>query len=319
MSLRTSRCRLAVALLLCSVLSGSLVACSSKAEQQPDTNTQSGPSLSSTHDSLRRSIDAYLKTQSADVGVAVMAIEDGDTLSVNGDKMYSLMSVTKFPQALLLLHLVDQGRIDISKPLTFTPEHLSQRTASTLVKDHPQKTFALSIPEVLRYAVGQSDNISSNVMFDAEGGPDSVTAYLRSIGVDGISIGATYREFPRFITANMGTPNALVSLLKKFHSDKLLSDSSHALLWRTMSESLPGADRIKGQLPPGTVVAHKTGSSGTDSNGVYIALNDVGIVKLPNGKHLAIAVLTGNSKSTDAELAKIIATVSKMAWDEFVK
>jgi beta-lactamase class A len=248
-----------------------------------------------------------------------MAIEDGDTLSVNGDKMFSLMSVTKFPQALLLLHLVDQGRIDISKPLTFTPEHLSQRTASTLVKDHPQKTFALSIPEVLRYAVGQSDNISSNVMFDTEGGPDSVTAYLRSIGVDGISIGATYREFPRFITANMGTPNALVSLLKKFHSDKLLSDSSHALLWRTMSESLPGADRIKGQLPPGTVVAHKTGSSGTDSNGVYIALNDVGIVKLPNGKHLAIAVLTGNSKSTDAELAKIIATVSKMAWDEFVK
>jgi beta-lactamase class A len=291
-------------------------------DPKPEAGSSSDSVTSRAHhklDSLRTAIGVYLSTQPADVGVAVCAIEDGDTLSVNGDKMHSLMSVTKLPQALLLLHLVDQGMVSMAKPLTFTPEHLTQRTASTLVKDHPQKTFALSIPEVLRYAVGQSDNISSNVMFDAEGGPEAVTKYLRDIGINDITIGASYRDPYALVNKNLGTAKAVALLLKKYHSDKLLADSSHQLLWKTMVESLPGADRIKGQLPPGTVVAHKTGSSGADSTGTIIALNDVGIVTLPNGKHLAIAVLVGNSKASADETAKIIATVSKMVWEEFTR
>ena len=270
------------------------------------------------YDSLRAAIASYIASQPADVGVAVYAIEDGDTLSVNGDKQFSLMSVTKFPQALALLKLVDEGKASMAKPLTFTPEHLTQRTASTLKTDHPQSTFELSIPEVLRYAVGQSDNISSNVMFDAEGGPEGVTQYLRGIGVNEITIGATYRNGNELVKKNLGSPKAVAELLKKFHSDKLLSDSSQQLLWKTMVESLPGADRIKGQLPAGTIVAHKTGTAGTDAEGRIIALNDAGIIVLPNGKHLAIACFVGNSKLDANASAAIIATISKMVWDEFV-
>jgi beta-lactamase class A len=298
---------------------GFLVGCGNPKQDVGPSSDSLASSTEYKLDSLRSAIGTYLSMQPADVGVAVYAIEEGDTMSVNGDKMHSLMSVTKLPQALLLLHLVDQGKVSMAKPLTFTPEHLTQRTASTLVKDHPQKTFALPIPEVLRYAVGQSDNISSNVIFDAEGGPEAVTKYLRNIGINDITIGASYRDPYAQVNKNLGTAKAVALLLKKYHSEKLLADSSHELLWKTMVESLPGADRIKGQLPPGTVVAHKTGSSGTDSTGAITALNDVGIVTLPNGKHLAIAVLVGNSKASADETANIIATVSKMVWDEFTR
>lgn len=282
------------------------------------TDTTATPS-SHKLDSLRQRIAAYLSTQPADVGFAVYAIEDNDTMSVNGDKMYSLMSVTKFPQALALLKLVDEGKVSASRPLKVTPEHLTQQTASTLKKDHPYSAFELSIPEVLRYAVGQSDNISSNVMFDAEGGPEGVTKYLRGVGIEGITIGSDYRNGMALVEKNVGTPKAVALLLKKFLADKLLSDSSSQLLWMTMEQSLPGADRIKGLLPPGTTVAHKTGTSGTDSTGAIIALNDVGIIRLPNGKHVAVAAFVANSKATAEESARIIATVSKMVWDEYVK
>lgn len=277
------------------------------------TATRSGRDL----DSLRQQVSAYLAKQPADVGFAVYAIEDGDTMSYNGDKSYPLMSVTKFPQALALLKLVDDGKISASKPLRVTPQHLTQRTASTLKKDHPYSSFELSIPEVLRYAVGQSDNISSNVMFDAEGGPEGVTQYLRSIGVEGVTIGADYRDGMALVQKNVGTPKAVALLLKKFLADKLLSDSSSQLLWMTMEQSLSGADRIKGQLPPGTSVAHKTGTSGVNADGAIIALNDVGIIRLPNGKHVAIAAFVGNSKASADQSAKIIATLSRMVWDEY--
>jgi beta-lactamase class A len=270
-------------------------------------------------DSLRESIASYLHTQKADVGVTIYAIEDGDTLSVNGDSYYPLMSVMKFPQAVMLLKHVDDGKLKMSEPIRFDEEDLKVRTASTILKDHPQKSFSLTIPEVLAYSIGQSDNITSDRMFELVGGPGAVGEYIRSIGVDGIRSVGNYRgmDMNDSTTLNHGTPKALALLLKKFYADKILSDSSSELLWRTMVESLPGADRIKGQLPEGTVVAHKTGTGGTNAKGQTVAFNDVGIIQLPNGKHLAIAVLVSKASGSATEHAKIISTVSKMAWDHF--
>lgn len=269
-------------------------------------------------DGLRQAIASYIAKQPADIGVAIHAIENGDTLSVNGDRRYPLMSVAKFPQALALLRLIDQGKIAMTEPVSLTAADLTQRTASTLRKDHPGNSIELSIPEALRYMVGQSDNISSNKVFEMEGGPQAVTEYLRSIGVQGATLGATYRDADQMINQNQATPKAMTLLLKKFFADSLLSDSSKALLWKLMAESIPGADRIKGQLPAGTTVAHKTGTSGTDATGAWIATNDIGIVQMPNNKHLAISVFVANSKSSSTENAAIIATISKMVWDHFV-
>jgi hypothetical protein len=46
----------------------------------------------------------------------------------------------------------------------------------------------------------------------------------------------------------------------------------------------------------GTVVAHKTGTSST-VNGVTAATNDVGLVTLPNERHMVIAVFVSDTLS----------------------
>jgi beta-lactamase class A len=85
-----------------------------------------------------------------------------------------------------------------------------------------------------------------------------------------------------------------------------------------MIEGPSGPNRIKGQLPEGTVVGHKTGtSSRNETTNVLTELNDVGIVMLPDGRHFAIAVFVANSTMTDDETAAIIARISKTAWDHF--
>ena len=70
-------------------------------------------------------------------------------------------------------------------------------------------------------------------------------------------------------------------------------------------------------MPEGTEVAHKTGSSGSQDN-ITAAFNDIGIIRLPNGKHYAIAVFITNSKENDEINAEIIASISKDVWDYYI-
>lgn len=271
-------------------------------------------------DSLRANLQAIIRDKKATVGVAIMQLEDGtDTLSILGDRHFALMSVAKFPQVLALLHLADEGKYDVKQPIQFGPEDLKQRTGSSLLKDHPQSSFSLSLPEVLRYCIGQSDNITSNKIFALEGGPGAVKSYVRSTGIGDIGITTDYAHMkPDSPMQNWSTPKAMVSLLQKFHRRELLSDSNHALLWTAMLNATSGANRIRAGLPAGTVVGDKTGTSGTDEKtGITAAFNDVGIVQLPNGKHYGIAVFIGDSRENADGNAAVIAAVSKAVWEYF--
>jgi beta-lactamase class A len=97
-------------------------------------------------------------------------------------------------------------------------------------------------------------------------------------------------------------------------SKRGLSAESQALLLKLMTESIPGAKRLKGQLPAGTVVAHKTGTGGM-RDGITSATNDIGIITLPNGTHLAVAVFVSDSSADEATRESVIARMAKAAWD----
>ena len=84
-----------------------------------------------------------------------------------------------------------------------------------------------------------------------------------------------------------------------------------------MRETKTGKERLKGQLPGTTIVAHKTGSSGANKEGLTAAVNDIGIVFLPNGKYFFISVFVTNSKEDAATNEKIIADIAKSSWDYF--
>jgi beta-lactamase class A len=81
-----------------------------------------------------------------------------------------------------------------------------------------------------------------------------------------------------------------------------------------MAASPTGPHRIKGQLPPGTVVMHKTGSSDT-ANGVTYATNDIGLIALPDGRRLAIAIFVTDSKADEATREAVIARIAKAAYE----
>src|SRR5205823_984830 len=81
------------------------------------------------------------------------------------------------------------------------------------------------------------------------------------------------------------------------------------LLLDLMARVKTGPARLKGRLPPDTIVAHKTGT--TD-----VVINDVGLITLPGeGGHLAMAVFAMNGRQ--AAMQHAIAEMSAAAYEAF--
>ena len=305
---------------LFSLLAFSLLSCGNDPTLPAEKQAPQALPAKPANDSLRKELTAIVAGNKAIVGLAIMSLEDGgDTLSINGDRAFALLSVAKFPQVLLLLRMVDEGKYDATQPIALSAEDLKVQTGSTLRKDHPQAAFSLSLKETLRYCIGQSDNITSNKIFELEGGPGAVETYVRSVGIADMGFATDYAHLRHdSLKKNWGTPKAMLALLQKFHGRELLSDSSHALLWTAMTEATSGPDRLKAGLPEGTVLGHKTGTAGTDvKTGITAAVNDVGIVRLPDGRHYGIVVFLEDARGNAEENAGLIAAISRAVWGHF--
>ncbi|MFC6101540.1 serine hydrolase [Olivibacter domesticus] len=103
----------------------------------------------------------------------------------------------------------------------------------------------------------------------------------------------------------------------QFYQGKILAKPTTEFLYETMVETVVGPNRIKGKLPENQEVAHRPGSSFTNDEGLTAAINDVGIVQLPNGKHFAIAVFVFNTTEKYEVGEDMIASIAKATWDYY--
>jgi beta-lactamase class A len=118
---------------------------------------------------------------------------------------------------------------------------------------------------------------------------------------------------------NWAEPAAMARLLRAFYEGRLLAKENNELLLKLMTESENSPNRIKGLLPATAVVAHKTGTSNTNDQGLTAATNDIGIVGLPDGRHFAAVVFVSDYRGGVAKGEQLIARLSKLAWDYFSK
>jgi beta-lactamase class A len=270
-------------------------------------------------DSLRSQILQISKSAKGIVGVSILGIESRDTLNYNGSARLVVHSVMKFPIAMTVLNLVDKGKYKLDQKMKVSKKDLPAGTWSPLRDKYPDGT-EIALSDLLGYMVSQSDNNACDFLLKKLGGPGVVENYIQSLGIKGINIVASEADMAKAWEVqytNWCKPADVVHLLDIFYQGKALSKNSNDFLWKIMTETSTGPHRIKGLLPKDAVVAHKTGSSGTNDEGLTPAANDVGIITLPNGKHLAIAVMVCNSKADEATRDGVIAQIAKAAWDTY--
>ncbi|PSL48243.1 beta-lactamase class A [Chitinophaga niastensis] len=278
--------------------------------------------LSSGQQTLRQQIAAISKNIPAKVGVYAMVLETGDTVSYNRDQQFPMQSVYKFPIAMAILDQVDKKKFTLDQPVMVNKSDIMPRGVSPIREKYPVGNVAIPLRELLQYNISASDGTACDVLLRLLGGTTNANTYVRQLGVKQMTIATTEKEQQvndeMVQYRNWSTPAAMTALLTIFYEGQVLSDSSNALLLDLMITSGPGAKRIKGLLPPGTVVAHKTGTSGT-AGGLTRATNDAGIITLPNGHHLAIAIFVADAKADQDEREATIAKITKAAWDHWTK
>lgn len=270
---------------------------------------------------LRQTIEQIVSAKNATVGLSLIGNNGLDTISINGDKHCPLQSTFKLHIALAVLSEIDKGKLSLHQKVEVKKRELHPGFWSPLRDENPGGG-RFTIARLIQYAVSQSDNVACDILIRIIGSPKTVETYFKQNNIRDIAITFNEQDMQSKwdnMFQNWTTPKAASQTLLKFYQNEneLLSKNSCNFFWKTMEETTTGKDRLKAQLPQGTIVAHKTGSSGTSMEGLTPATNDMGIVFLPNGKHFIISVFVTDSRENEYTNAKIISDLAKAAWDYY--
>lgn len=267
-------------------------------------------------------VAAIAKIADGRVGAAGEILETRKKiLEFHAAEHFPMQSVYKLPIAMATLGEIDRGKLKLDQMVHVDKsEYVRKGQGSPLRDAHPEGAD-VSVRELMRLAVSESDGSASDVLLRLIGGAGVVMQYLKGIGVTAIMVRDTERRIGQDWAVqyeNWATPEGAIAVLRALQESRGISAAHRELLLKFMTESPTGPNRIKGQLPRGTILAHKTGSGGT-KDGVTSATNDIGIVTLPDGRHLAIAIFVSDAKADEGSRDAAIAKIARGAWDEAVR
>jgi beta-lactamase class A len=286
------------------------------------------------------------------VGVAALHLETGRWLELNGRDRFPMASTYKVPIAVLLLTEVDRGQLALDSLVRLTAGDLYPATYG-IVSEYLRAGSALTIANLLELMIIVSDNDATDALLRVLGGTSRVTARMRELGLEAIRVDrptwavlanhrgrAEVSEAHPISPAEFGalmattdspaedaaheadfdrdprdttTPEAMASLLGALWRGQILGRASTGLLLDFMYRCQTAPGRMKGALPAGTRVAHKSGTIGA-------ATSDVGIIDLPgNAGHVATAIYLKRSKLSDpAARDSALAQIGRAVYDYFL-
>jgi len=278
------------------------------------------------------------------IGFAAQEIGSDKVIAINGDETFAMASTYKVAIAAAVLERVDKGELSLDQLVEVPPEMFVTGVIA-LAETFPHPGIKLSVANLIEVMITESDNTATDVSMGLAGGPEAVTENLRRLGITDFRVDRTTNEIlkdfydlpaatpeavaeaisnnPALVTAQVDpnpdfeadprdhtTPLAMLQLLLAIDGGTAMSPESREFLLGVMSRTRTGAGRIKGLLPMGTPVAHKTGTVGGIAN-------DVGYVTLPDGRRFAIAVYTNSSETSASDRDRAIAEIARMMFDYF--
>lgn len=252
---------------------------------------------------MRKDIEALEKARGGRLGVAVLDTGTGRATDWRGDERFPMCSTFKFLLAGHVLALVDAGKERLDRTLPVPPkDQLIDWSPAT----EPHAGGSMDIAALCHGIITQSDNTGANILLDATGGPEALTAWLRQLGD---TITRCDRPEP---TANLvpdgemrdtTTPVSMLGLMRTLLLGKALTAPSRAQLTDWLIANTTGDTRLRAGLPAGWKVGDKTGSWKDASNDIAIVWPNGGAAPLLITSYYRNADL--DSKGRNAVLAEV--------------
>ncbi|MBA3677463.1 MAG: serine hydrolase [Sphingosinicella sp.] len=237
---------------------------------------------------LEQQLAATAIENPGEYGIAALDLTNGSAVSFNGNEPFPMASTMKVAVAAAYLAEVDAGRRSLDEMIG--------------------STTALGLMDRM---ITRSDNRATDMLLATLGGPRSVDNWLRSHSLTGMRVDRTIaqllsdRRDLRDIR-DSSTPTAMLGLLRLIDSGPALKPQSRSVLLGMMGRCITGSNRIRGLLPPGTRVEHKTGTLSGYTG-------DVGFLTLPDGRRIAVAMFARGGENRPA----VIATAARAIYNAF--
>lgn len=293
----------------------------SPANTAPTNTSNADPAnTASSSTALEQKLKAIAEQARGEVGVAAVVLETGESAGLNSGGRYPMQSVYKLPIGMAVMEKLRTGELKLDQKVRVDKsEYISDQQHSPL-RDKNPKGAEVTVQELLRLAVSESDGTASDVLMRLAGGAPAIQSYLATLGIKDIIVADTEMAIGKDWETqyrNYATPDASVALLRS-HAEKLKSrnDRYDQLLQKYMVESPTGAARLKALLRKALHIAHKTGTGGT-RDGVASATNDIGIIPFLDGRRMAIAVYIKDSHADFEIRERVIAEIAEAIWVEF--
>lgn len=301
--------------------------------------------------SLQAAITALGRNFDGDIGIVVRSVNEGWIAAQGGDLNLPQQSLSKLWVAAALLDKVDASDISLDDTVTLTTADLSIFHQPIRKRILANGSYTTSIADLLRRAMTQSDNTANAALFRAVGGEAGVEAFLQKRGLPAIQMAQSEKALQMGIVGmewqdsysygrnfwksrervpfaqrmqTMGkylaappdgaTPLAVAQGLTKLAKGELLSAASSAYLIDLMAKSKTGPKRLRGGLPAGWTMPHKTGT-GQVLRLLATAYNDVGILKSPSGRQYAVVVMIGATNRPVKERQELMQAVTRSVID----
>jgi len=239
--------------------------------------------------SLEQQLNSMVAGSSADVGIAALDLNTGETVSIKGNTPFPMASTVKVAVAALYLSQVDHGR----RSLDDTIKGQSARSLMARMLIH-------------------SDNRATDVLIGDLGGPGTIHNWLQQNGVSGLRVD---RNIAQLLAAkrdlwdhrDSSTPTAMVDFLKRIYRAELIKPASRDYLLDLMAQCQTGKNRMKALLP-GVPIEHKTGTL----DGLT---DDVGFITMPDGHRVAVAIFARGG----TDRPRTIAQAARVIYDGFTR
>lgn len=252
------------------------------------------------------------------VGVAMVC--EGDTMTINNEGRYAMMSVFKLHECLAVANALESSGISLDTLINVRAAEMDRQTWSPMNDVYREGDFTIPASELMRRALIDSDNNASNLLFSHVVTPSETDAFIRTIAPDTcFAIKYTEAEMKaqhERAYDNYSTPLSAALLIAKVFRETIISSDNQELIRTWLSQVTTGHDRLGAavEVSKGITFAHKTGSGYRNDAGKLMAFNDVAYFELADGRWYSLSVMIRDFAGTDDEAAKVMAEISQTVY-----
>ncbi|HVI51066.1 MAG TPA: class A beta-lactamase [Candidatus Sulfotelmatobacter sp.] len=242
------------------------------------------------------------------LGVAVR-IGRGPVAGYRLNEFFPMCSTSKLLMTGAILARVDLGQERLERSIAIRPEDRVEY--APIGEKHVNGS--LTLEELCEAAMTVSDNIAANLILKTLGGPQTVTAFARSIG-DGRTrldrMEPDLNSVPHGDTRDSTTPAAMLKTLRTLALGDSLSPASRQRMRNWLIACRTGDERLRAGIPKDWIIGDKTGT--WTGNGAATS-NDVAVAWRPDGQTVAITAYLTDCPAPAAVRNAALANVARAA------